>query len=241
MANPLDSFKQLPPWGKAAVAAGGAGVVFLVWRARQNAAAAPASGLSTPDAAAGAGTGDGFPVSSGTSGTLGTTSGYGDNAAWSQAAQAGLSEVGFDSLAVAAALGAYLGGQRLTAGQASIVYAAIAEFGLPPVNPPPVVLTGGKPVASTGNTTPSVSGGHVVSVSNNEAVVGWAGKNAKSYRVTIHGPGPLNGRQDTVTAAQATYGGLEAGHKYDVTVVPVGADGRTGHAGTVTFKTTKGK
>lgn len=246
MANPLDSFKKLPTWGKVAVAAGGAGAAFFIWRAHSSAAsAAPAAddGLSTPDAATGAGTGDGLPVDGGTGGDdggLGTTTGYPDAAAWAAAAEAGLEEIGFDPQTVATALGAYLDGQRLTAAQFTIVTAARAEFDTQGLTLPPVVLVG-TPTAGTGNTTPSIGGGHVVSLSNNEAVVGWTGANAKSYRVTLTGPGPENGRQSTVSTAQATYGGLEAGHNYTVTIVPVGADGKAGKSGKITFKTTKGK
>jgi hypothetical protein len=246
MANPLDSFKGLPPWGKAAVAAGGAGAVYLVWRARKNAAAAAgtaAGGLTTPDAATGAGTGDGSVTAGpGTvSGTTGTTAGYGTPDQWAAAAQAGLAQIGYDPQAVAAALGAYLAGQPLTSAQAAIVNAAKAEFDTQGLALPPVVLVPSTPPAHTGNTAPAVSGGHVISVSTSEAVVGWTGHNATSYRVKITGPGPLNGRQDTVTAPKAVYSGLEAGHSYTVTVTPVGANGHAGHPGQITVKTTKGK
>lgn len=245
MANPLESFRNLPPWGKAAVAAGGAGAVYLVWRARKNAAAAASSagGLQTPDAATGAGTGDGSVTAGpGTvSGTTGTTTGYGTLDQWAAAAQAGLTEIGYDPQAVAAALGAYLNGQPVTAAQAAIVNAAKAEFDTQGLALPAVVLIPASGPAHTGNTAPGVSGGHVISVSSSEAVVGWTGSNAASYRVKITGPGKLNGRQDTVTAPKATYSGLEAGHAYTVTVTPVGANGHAGHPGQITVKTTKGK
>lgn len=244
MANPLDSLKKLPTWGKVAVAAGGAGAVYLIWRAHENAgttaAAATDTGLATPDASAGDGTGDGFPVGDGSGDVLGTTTGYSTAAAWSAAATAGLSEIGFDETTVADALGAYLAGNKLTAAQAAIVNDAKAEFDSTGLTLPPVVLAG-TPTTITGNTTPAISNGHVVSVSNNEGVVGWTGANAKSYRVTLTGPGPENGRQATVSTPSATYGGLEAGHNYEVTVVPVGATGTTGKSGKISFKTTKGK
>lgn len=237
MTSPLESFKKLPAWGKAGVAVGGAAAVFLIWRAHSSAAAAvPAGGT---DAASGNGLGDGSVTSGGTTGTVtGTGVVFPDDASWSQAVVAGLSEIGFDPQAVSTALGDYLAGKPLTAAEAAIVYAADASYGLPPVNPPPIILAGKGTAASGNDTIPSVSGGHIVSLSANEAVVGWTGKNAKSYRVTIHGPGPENGRMSTVTGAQATYGGLQSGHAYTVTVVPVGADGHTGKPGAVTFKTT---
>jgi hypothetical protein len=266
MANPLDSFKQLPAWGKAAVAAGGAGAVYLVWRARKNAAAAPATSpdsLTTPDQATGAGTGDGLPVAGpGTGGvpvTVGTTSGYGTNAAWSQAAQAGLAEVGFDSVSVATALGAYLAGQTLTADQAAIVFAATSEFGAPPVSPPPVTLSSSTGPAVTGNgtgdtggtggttaggstapksQTSTVSAGRIVSANNNDVVVAWnhAGP-ATSWRVTLHFPGSENGRSNTVGSPQAHYSGLPAGHSGYVEVQPL----PSGQPGRIDIHTTKGK
>ena len=245
MANPLESFKGLPTWGKAAVGVGGAGAVYLVYRAHKNAAsstAAPA-GLTTPDTATGAGTGDGLPVAGpGTvSGTTGTTTGYGTLAAWAQAAQAGLAEIGYDPVAVAAALGAYLAGRPLTPDQAAIVNAARAEFDTQGLTLPPVTLVPPAGPAVTGNTAPAVSGGRVISVNNNEAVVGWSGVNAARYTVRITGPGAVNGQTHTVTGTTASFSGLEAGHTYTVYVTPVAANGQAGHTGQIIVKTTKGQ
>ena len=244
MANPVDSFKGLPSWGKAAVAAGGAGAVYLMYRARQNAAAAassPAAGsLSTPDTASGAGTGNGLPVTgTGTTGpaVLGTTTGFGTNDAWSQAAQTGLSDIGFDPQTVAIALGTWLDGGTLTAGQAAIVNAARAEYGNPPVSPPAVVLAPSTGPAATGNTASTITSGHVVSESSAGGVVAWTPVGpATSWQVTLTGPGSENGRKSTVTRPQATYGGLPSGHTFYVTVQPL----PSGTPGRIDFKTTKG-
>lgn len=256
MANPLDSIKKLPTWGKVAVAAGGGIVAYLVYRAHANSAATtaattadtsnidPQTGYtsgSPADEAALAQLQSGFGVgatSNGVTTTVGTTSGFGDNSAWSQAAQAGLSDIGFDPQTVATALGAWLDGATLTAAQAAIVNAARAEFGNPPVSPPPVVLGSSTGPATTGNTTPAatVSGGHVVSVNNNEAVVGWTGTNAVKYKVVINGPG-FNNKTTTTTAKQGTFKGLQAGHDYVVTVTPYGSNGQAGTAGTINLVT----
>ena len=64
--------------------------------------------------------------------------GYATNAAWAQAVTAGLSDIGYSSTDVAAALGMYLGGLPLSTladgvSSASIVSAALAEYGPPPV------------------------------------------------------------------------------------------------------------
>ena len=57
--------------------------------------------------------------------------------------------------------------------------------------------------------------------------------NAKSYRVTLTGPGPENGRTNVVPVPQAVYSGLESGHTYSVKVVPLNAAGIAGPAGTI--------
>lgn len=278
MANPLESFKKLPAWGKIGVIAGGGLAAFLVFRAHEAAAAPAAAGASDIDPETGdvsgspedeaalaelQGGGGSFPVQASSGGittTVGTTSGYPDNAAWTQAAESGLAEIGEDPQTVATALGAWLNGQPITPDQAAIVYAATAEFGDPPTGAPPVVLTSSTGPAVTGNTTttgtgttttgtgttttpktpalPVASGGHVVSVSNNDAKVAWTGTGATSYKVTLTGPGPENGRTGTVTVPEASYSGLEAGHTYTVTVVPIGPGG-TGKSGVIPFTTTK--
>ena len=190
--------------------------------------------------------------------TVGTTSGYGTNAAWAQAAEAGLASIGEDPVTTAEALGAYLGGQTLTAAQAAIVFAATAEFGAPPVTPPPVVLGSSTGPAVTGNTgttaatgttaggttvpksaAPTLSGGHVVSTTATGGVVGWAGTGATQWQVTLTGPGPENGRQATVGIPQATYSGLESGHTYTVTIHPIVGGKVSSVTGKIPFDTKK--
>lgn len=81
--------------------------------------------------------GTGYNASDYSTGTYGadtTVSGsiYTSNSAWSQAATAGLEDIGYTGTDVAAALGLYLTGMPLTSDQASIVQAALAEYGNPP-------------------------------------------------------------------------------------------------------------
>lgn len=57
---------------------------------------------------------------------------YTSDSAWSTAAQAGLSDIGYTGTDVATALGLYLTGQPVDAAQAQIINAAIGEFGSPP-------------------------------------------------------------------------------------------------------------
>lgn len=186
MADPTQSFKKLPPWGKLAVGAGGLVVVYMVYRSRSAATAtsaapaAAASGTGTDpagntgvidpatgyvygspqDQAALAGQSGGgqyvsaYNAAGYNTGTVGTASAYGTNAQWAQAAEAGLSQVGYDPVTVANDLGAYLAGQRLTSGQAAVVWAAIAEYGQPPEGAPPVTLVSATGPAVTGNTPP---------------------------------------------------------------------------------------
>jgi hypothetical protein len=91
-----------------------------------------------------------------------------------------------------------------------------------------------------GTTAPVLSNGHVVSVNNNRAVVAWNSTvTPGSWKVTIVGPGPINGASSTVTVPQATYAGLEAGHTYTVTVQQLGSDGKAwGSSGRIVFVTT---
>jgi hypothetical protein len=91
-------------------------------------------------------TGSGIPVnpaSPASSGSINTpvgTSVYTSNAAWAQAATAGLESVGYDGTTVAAALGAYLTQTPLTADQATLVNTAIGEYGPAPVGSLQVIL-----------------------------------------------------------------------------------------------------
>lgn len=73
------------------------------------------------------------PPSSGTPNAPVGSSVYTSDAAWSQAAQAGLTSIGYDGQSVANALGAWMTGTPQTPEQIKIINAAIAEFGKPPV------------------------------------------------------------------------------------------------------------
>lgn len=85
---------------------------------------------------------------------------------------------------------------------------------------------------------PVVSGGHVVSVNSNDAVVAWSCSVAGiRFRVTINGPGPLDGRTGTVSVPEASYSGLESGHTYVVTVQPLVNGQPAGRPGHVTVET----
>ena len=78
----------------------------------------------------------GNPASPASSGSINTpvgTSVYTSNAAWVQAATAGLTDVGYDGPTISAALGAYVTQTPLTPTQVGYVNTAIAEYGPAPV------------------------------------------------------------------------------------------------------------
>jgi hypothetical protein len=102
-------------------------------------------------------TGSGIPVNSASpasTGSVNTVTGsviYTSNAAWAQAAEAGLTDVGYASTDVATALGAYLTGEPVTSTEASLISVAVSEYGAPPVGTFQIIL---QPTTSTGTTTP---------------------------------------------------------------------------------------
>lgn len=105
----------------------------------------------------------GYPTSN--VGTTSTAAGYSTNAQWAQAVQAGLSGLGYDSQTVAAALGLYLTNMPLNATDASIIQAAVAEYGPPPVGSYAIVQQGN----GTGTTTATISVPNVVGLEQVQA------------------------------------------------------------------------
>jgi hypothetical protein len=173
------------------------------------------------------------PASTGTVNTVVGTSVYTSNAAWAQAATNGLVSVGYDGTQVATALGDYLTQTPVTPGQAQLINTAIAEYGPAPTGNLQIIAATGTPTGIT-STTSSVSGGHVVSVSNTRATIAWTPTGtAKQWTVAINGPG-YNNRVSTVTTPQASFSGLQSGHDYEVTVTPV----PNGHSGVIDIHTT---
>lgn len=78
---------------------------------------------------------------------------YATNAQWAQAVEAGLTALGYSSTDVAAALGRYLGNLSETADQATIVQAAVAEYGPPPVGSYQIIQQSSSPGPTGGGTT----------------------------------------------------------------------------------------
>lgn len=103
--------------------------------------------------------------------------------------------------------------------------------------------SGGSSSGSGSGSAPATSrvyGGHVVSVNNNDAVLAWSASGpANAWKVQLTGPGPLNGRTNTVPVTRAVYSGLEAGHNYHITVQPMLNGSPDGTPGTIDFQTTR--
>jgi hypothetical protein len=87
---------------------------------------------------------------SSTSGSAQTGANYANNAQWSQAAQQGLTEIGYNATDVAAALGDYLNGIPLSSDYVSIVQTALAEYGNPPAGSYSIVQSSGTPTSTSG-------------------------------------------------------------------------------------------
>lgn len=187
-------------------------------------------------------TGSGIPVnpaSPASSGSINTpvgTSIYTSNAAWSQAATAGLVSIGYDGPTIAAALGAYLTQTPLDPDQIKIVNTAIAEYGPAPIGSLQVIP---KPASGPGQnipvTAPTVSGGHVISVTKSSGRVGWTGNNAVKYICTLTGPG--GDKTQTVTSPSVEFTNLQPSHNYSVQVLPFNSSGTAGLTGHVDFQT----
>lgn len=116
---------------------------------------------------------------------------YASNAAWAQAVEAGLTDIGYAPTDIAAALGRYLGNLSETAAQAGIVQAAIAEYGPPPVGSFLVIMaapTG--PTSSGGTSRPSSAPGLSVTPAKGKADFGWSTiASATSYELVVTGAG----------------------------------------------------
>jgi PASTA domain len=140
----------------------------------------------------GGGTGaqtSGFPTIGQVTGGAPTGNSYSSDAQWAQAVTAGLTNLGYSPTDVAAALGLYFQSQPLGSGSdgvsyLSIVQAAIAEFGPPPVGtfpltgtrpppaPPPKPPPGHKPPPAAKVTVPALAGDRVQNAASALASLG---------------------------------------------------------------------
>lgn len=224
---------KVAAYGIGAVAAGYVG--WRWWQSRNSAAssAAPTDpGFEDPGTLPGV---NGAVPSDGSFG--GTTGGTGDagtgqittNSAWSNDALAKLTATGsYDAGLVAAALGNYLGGQPLSSDQQSIVRAAIAVSGYPPV--------GSFSIISGGDTglTVAPSGLSAVNVTTSNAQIQFTGvPGATGYQAYRNGVAAESAGSSPITMA-----GLAQNTSYTVHVVAKTAAGKASpDSPSITFKT----
>lgn len=158
-----------------AIAAAG----YVGWRwyqARQDAAAAPATSdgmYTTPDQSEyGMSTSGGDTDITGNTGSTTTdaTNGMSTNAQWTQAAVDLLTNAGYDSATVYAALGDFLAHRSLDKSEATIARAALAAAGQPPVGGPYSV----NEAAATGTVTLAAPTGlKVTSTTTTSVTLSW--------------------------------------------------------------------
>lgn len=222
---------------------GGLGAAFVLYRyyqSRQAAASAAATDTSGTFGDAGSipsvsGTAlGGYGLPADTSTTVGSTVGsYGfsgtTNDQWTQyAADQLIQSETWSYTDIVGALGNYLSGKALTSAQVTIVQAAIAVAGYPPVGQHPVISGG-----DTGNLV-APSGLRVTAVSQVAATLVWnTVPGASGYHMYRNGVavGDTGSPGGTIT-------GLAAGTSYSVTVAAYNVAGVAGpHSGAVSVKT----
>jgi hypothetical protein len=219
MADVTIAGHKFKPWMVGAVAVGGVLVIYWAYKARSGASATsttpadtsadtsidPSTGVPYADeSGSGLAYGYSYP-SSGTSTVQGSN--YPDNAAWSQAAESGLTSLGWSATDVATALGDYLAQLPLTSAQAAIVRAALAEFGPPPVGTYSVLTAPSVP--STASKPGEVSGLSITPYAG-FADVGWSAvSGASSYELSVVGAG---GKGTGTSHVDQTVSGTHAEH-----------------------------
>jgi hypothetical protein len=210
-------------------------------------------------------TGSGIPVnpaSPASSGSINTpvgTSVYTSNAAWAQAATAGLTDVGYSGTDVATALGDYLTQTPVTAAQKTLIDTAIAEYGPAPVGnlqvilqpvsqpsstPPPPTTT--PPVTKPPATTPPkakapgmVGAVTASQVTSNGFTLHWgsvAGATSYPVRVTYQGQVVF---KDTANSTSVHVTGLQADHTYTTHVAAENSAGTSAETNGPAVKTSR--
>lgn len=171
-------------------------------------------------------TGSGIPVnpaSPASAGSINTPVGssvYTSNAAWAQAATAGLTDVGYSGTDVATALGDYLTQTPLTPAQATLVNTAIAEYGPAPVGSLQVIL---QPTAGPATTpppaTPAVAMVTVPNVVGLEADQAGPTIGSVGLKSTLSGPAfKAGGPQVRIITAQSPKAGASVDKGSTVTL-----------------------
>jgi hypothetical protein len=159
-----------------------------------------------------------------------------NNLQWTQDATKYLVATGYDAMAVAAALGAYLNRATLSPAQVVIVQAATAALGPPPF---------GGPYASVPTPTPvplpsplvAPTGLHVTGHGPHHLTVGWtAAAGAVTYHLGFTSHAGTSGNASS-TATHATLTGLHPRTTYTITLTAVDAAGHRSAPATTTGTT----
>lgn len=178
----------------------------------------------------------GYPTYTATgTATTGTT--YSTNAQWAQAVTAGLTDLGYNSTDVSAALGLYFQSQPLGSGSdgvsyLSIVQAAIAEFGPPPVGTFPVIGSTGTGTGTgkgSGTAPEAVTGLTITPRSHTAIVASWkpsSGATSYSFQITPKDTASHNIGERT----SYDVGGLKKKTPYVVHVAAVNSAGSSAYA-----------
>lgn len=184
------------------------------------------------------------PASSGSVNTVVGTSVYTSNAAWEQAATAGLVSVGYDGPTVATALGNYVTQTPLSPAQVTIVNTAIGEYGPAPVGNLQIIP---QPASGPGQSTPvaapTVSAGKQLSATTSSITFSFQSNNATKVVYNLTGPGlAASGRSATVAISgnttQRVESGLQKGKSYTLYVTPYNSSGTGGIQGHIDGATT---
>jgi hypothetical protein len=124
---------------------------------------------------------------------------YATNAAWAQAVEAGLTDIGYAPTDISAALGRYLSGLSETAAQAGIVQAANAEYGPPPVGSFQVIQAPAAGPVSTGSGPMENQTGTVTSNQTHETAKVATTDGGHTWHYTgPGGAGPVKNQTGTV-------------------------------------------
>jgi hypothetical protein len=124
---------------------------------------------------------------------------------------------------------------RIIAATAAAVLAPLAAVGGATAAHAATRVPAGK-APCFGASCPKLSDGRV-SVSGPRATVTWKATVATGFKVTINGPGQVNGKVSMVTTPEAVYSGLSVGHTYAVTIQPLVTGFPHGKTGKIVFQT----
>lgn len=177
--------------------------------------------------AGGSGLGYGYPAGGGYGyNPAPAASTYTSNAQWAQAAEAGLTGLGYNAVTVGAAIGRYLASLPLSSQQATIVQTAVAEYGPPPVGTFAIIAAPSAPgPTDTGKAVPKSAPGSVTVSAGKTTTVSWSAvTGATGYEVDLTTSQGRPVHDSRVDQTHAVYDGMAPG-KYTVKVRAANSSG----------------